>query len=147
MIGHETTLTYFQPENEDPLKLLENVIMPESFHQRMRFTVTDENSISKSWVTHLYMAGNCWRIEQGDMLYIYNGEKLWRANAEGIGIETNAGGFTWQNQLGIPTLEALREAGRAEPDSVYFRVSDMTVEVVLPTGENSCASAPSSRTV
>jgi len=138
IIPSETTLSYYQPENADPVTLLHSVKMPENFHQRMRFTTTgSENGDNRSWIVNLYAADDCWRIEQGNMLYISDGENLWRSNANGSCVRTKMEVFTWCSLLGIPDLETLQTFAGENAGKVAFREKDMTIEVDYQPGNDS----------
>ncbi|MBE6570406.1 MAG: hypothetical protein E7658_09365 [Ruminococcaceae bacterium] len=133
----ETEYTYYRPEREEPASLLNGLQTAEAFHQRMRFTAVDGMGISRSWVTNLYTAGDCWRIEQDNTLFVSDGVHLRRSNANGHSYVTETGAFTWNNQLGIPTLEELQAYGRLNPETVKFRDTERTVYMEYEPGEDS----------
>lgn len=131
----ETEYEYYHPEREEPVALLQSLQPAQSFHQRMRFTAMSANS-SHSWVTNLYTATSCWRIEQENTVFLFDGENLWRSNAQGHSYRTEIGEFTWNNQLGIPSLEELKAFGEQYPESVTFRDTERTVYMEYQPGEH-----------
>ena len=133
----ETEYSYYHPENTDPLELLLSLHTAESFHQRMRFTAVDEKGVSRSWVTNLYAADDCWRIEQDNSLVISNGDNLWRGNVAGRAYVTELGDFTWNNHLAIPNLAELQEYGKQYPENISFRETERTIYIEYQPSEMS----------
>lgn len=132
----ETQYTYYTPEQDDPVKLLQSLRITDSFHQRMRFTTMGDAGNSNR-VVNLYAVGTKWRIEQENTLCISDGESIWRVNANEKASCSEVGTFTWNNHLGIPTLGELQAYGKENPDKVLFREADRIVFVEYHPGENS----------
>jgi len=99
----------------DPTAMLASLIAPETYYQRMRFNIPQENAY-KSRIRELYVNENCWKIVSRTSdssrveTILCDGASILREGTRGDVkyTITPVGDFSAQSELGIPTLGDLQ---------------------------------------